>query len=126
MPIHSALLDWGILDFRKDGEKFLFSELKTPKSGPRGTDFGRNFSKFKTTIGLPAAITFHSFRHTVSTRLRNQAGDLRELWIDALLGHEASHKSQGATTYLSGIATENLKQTVEALRYPALCLRCSL
>ncbi|MCP1216133.1 tyrosine-type recombinase/integrase [Acetobacter orientalis] len=92
MPIHSALLDWSILDFRKDGEKFLFSELKTPKSGPRGTDFGRNFSKFKTTIGLPAAITFHSFRHTVSTRLRNQTGDLRELWIDALLGHEASQQ----------------------------------
>ncbi|BAU37244.1 phage integrase [Acetobacter pasteurianus NBRC 101655] len=126
VPIHSALLDWGILDFRKNGEKFLFPELKTPKSGPRGTDFGRNFSKFKTTIGLPAAITFHSFRHTVSTRLRNQAGDLRELWIDALLGHEASHKSQGATTYLSGIATENLKQTVEAISYPTLCLRRNL
>lgn len=126
VPIHSALLDWGILDFRKNGEKFLFAELKTPKSGPRGTDFGRNFSKFKTTIGLPAAITFHSFRHTVSTRLRNQAGDLRELWIDALLGHEASHKSQGATTYLSGIATENLKQTVEAVSYPTLCLRRNL
>lgn len=123
VPIHSALLDWGILDFRKEGEKFLFSELKTPQNGPRGTDFGRNFSKFKTTIGLPAAITFHSFRHTVSTRLRNQAGDLRELWVDALLGHEASHKSQGATTYLSGIATENLKQTVEAVRYPTLYLR---
>ncbi|MCG4257698.1 site-specific integrase [Acetobacter senegalensis] len=123
VPIHNALLDWGILDFRKDGGKFLFSELKTPKTGPRGTDFGRNFSKFKTTIGLPAAITFHSFRHTVSTRLRNQAGDLRELWIDALLGHEASHKSQGATTYLSGIETENLKQTVEAVSYPTLPLR---
>lgn len=122
VPIHSALLDWGILDFRKDGEKFLFSELKTPKSGLRGTDFGRNFSKFKTTIGLPAAITFHSFRHTVSTRLRNQTGDLRELWIDVLLGHESSHKSQGATTYLSGITTENLKQTVEVVRYPTLYL----
>ncbi|GAL98686.1 phage integrase [Acetobacter tropicalis NRIC 0312] len=126
VPIHSTLLDWGILDFRKDGEKFLFSELKTPQSGPRGTDFGRNFSKFKTTIDLPAAITFHSFRHTVSTRLRNQAGDLRELWIDALLGHEASHKSQGARTYLSGITTENLKQTVETVRCPTFRLRQNL
>ncbi|KGB25294.1 site-specific integrase [Acetobacter tropicalis] len=126
VPIHSALLEWGILDLKNEGEKFLFSELKTPKSGPRGTDFGRNFSKFKTTIGLPATITFHSFRHTVSTRLRNQAGDLRELWIDALLGHEASHKSQGATTYLSGITTENLRQTVEAVSYPTLDLRLRL
>nr|WP_242013085.1 tyrosine-type recombinase/integrase [Acetobacter sicerae] len=120
------MLEWGILEFKKDGEKFFFSELKTPKSGSRGTDFGRNFSKFKTTIGLPAAITFHSFRHTVSTRLRNKTGDLRELWIDALLGHEASHKSQGATTYLSGITTENLAQTVESVRYPTLCLRRNL
>lgn len=77
--------------------------------------------KLKMMIGLPATITFHSFRRTASIRLRNQARDFRELWSDALLGHKASHKSQGATTYLSGITTESLKRVVEALSYPTLC-----
>ncbi|WP_256940923.1 hypothetical protein [Acetobacter orientalis] len=35
-----------------------------------------------------------------------------------MLGHEASHRSQGTTTYTSGIAVQNLQQVVEALDYP--------
>ncbi|MBF0889736.1 site-specific integrase [Gluconobacter sp. LMG 1745] len=119
VPIHSALLGWGILNFRKTGEKYLFSDLKNSQDGNRGADFSRAFSRYKTMMELPPAVTFHGFRHTVSTLLRNQNSDIRELWIDALLGHEASHKSQGATTYLSGIEMQNLKRTVEAIQYPS-------
>nr|WP_249198986.1 tyrosine-type recombinase/integrase [Gluconobacter kondonii] len=119
VPIHSALLDWGILNFGKTGEKYLFSDLKDSQDGNRGADFSRAFSRYKTMMELPPAITFHGFRHTVSTLLRNQNSDIRELWIDTLLGHEASHKSQGATTYLSGIEMQNLKRTVEAIQYPS-------
>ncbi|GAD10080.1 hypothetical protein GFGA_1c0798 [Gluconobacter frateurii NBRC 103465] len=88
------------------------------KDGVRGTVFGRSFSTLKTRLGLPAEITFHSFRHSVSTQLRNASADIREIWIDRLLGHEATHRSQGTSTYLSGITTANLKQTVEAIFYP--------
>lgn len=119
VPIHSTLLNWGILNFQKTDEKYLFSDLKDSQDGNRGADFSRAFSRYKTMMELPPAITFHGFRHTVSTLLRNQNSDIRELWIDALLGHEASHKSQGATTYLSGIEIENLKRTVEAIQYPS-------
>jgi integrase len=62
-------------------------------------------------------VTFHSFRHLVSTKLRNQNNDIRELWIDALLGHEATHRSQGTTNYMSGIDVKNLQRVVEALKY---------
>ena len=123
VPIHSALLDWGILNFRKTGEKYLFSDLKNSQDGNRGADFSRAFSRYKTMMELPPAVTFHGFRHTVSTLLRNQNSDIRELWIDALLGHEASHKSQGATTYLSGIEMQNLKRTVEAIQYSSFVFR---
>ncbi|MFT8326884.1 DUF6538 domain-containing protein [Gluconobacter oxydans] len=119
VPIHSTLLNWGILNFQKTGEKYLFSDLKDSQDGNRGADFSRAFSRYKTMMELPPAITFHGFRHTVSTLLRNQNSDIREIWIDALLGHEASHKSQGATTYLSGIEMQNLKRTVEAIQYPS-------
>lgn len=117
IPIHSHLLQWGVLDLVQEGEHYLFPDL-TPSARGRGTDFAQAFSKFKKRLGLPESVTFHSFRHTVSTKLRNQGGNIRELWIDTLLGHEASHRSQGTTTYTSSIAVQNLQQVVEALEYP--------
>lgn len=122
VPIHSTLLDWGLLTFRKTNQKYLFSDLKDSRDGDRGADFSRAFSRYKMAMDLPPAVTFHGFRHTVSTLLRNQDSDIREIWIDALLGHESSHRSQGATTYLSGIDLTNLQRTVEAIRYPAFHL----
>ncbi|MBS1004676.1 tyrosine-type recombinase/integrase [Acetobacter thailandicus] len=85
--------------------------------GGRGAAFGQAFSKLKTKLDLPAEITFHSFRHTVSTKLRNQSASFRELWIDRVLGHEASHRSQGTMNYTSSIDVENLKNVIEALEF---------
>ncbi|MGC5748805.1 tyrosine-type recombinase/integrase [Gluconobacter sp. NFX36] len=119
VPVHSKLIEAGLLTPKDtpDGP-YLIPDLNTSKDGVRGTVFGRSFSTMKTRLGLPAEITFHSFRHSVSTQLRNASADIREIWIDRLLGHEATHKSQGTSTYLSGITTSNLKQTVEAIVYP--------
>ncbi|MBS1029710.1 DUF6538 domain-containing protein [Gluconobacter albidus] len=119
VPVHSKLIEAGLLTLKDTGDgSYLISGLNTSKDGVRGTVFGRSFSTMKTRLGLPAEITFHSFRHSVSTQLRNASADIREIWIDRLLGHEATHKSQGTSTYLSGITTANLKQTVEAISYP--------
>ncbi|MBS1081173.1 DUF6538 domain-containing protein [Gluconobacter kondonii] len=119
VPVHSRLIEAGLLTLKDtmDGS-YLIPGLNTSKDGVRGTVFGRSFSTMKTRLGLPAEITFHSFRHSVSTQLRNASADILEIWIDRLLGHEATHKSQGTSTYLSGITTTNLKQTVEAISYP--------
>jgi len=119
VPVHSRLIEAGLLILKDtvDGP-YVIPGLNTSKDGVRGTIFGRSFSTMKTRLGLPAEITFHSFRHSVSTQLRNASADIREIWIDRLLGHEATHKSQGTSTYLSGITTANLKQTVEAIFYP--------
>ena len=119
VPVHSKLIGAGVLAIKEttDGPH-LIPGLETSKQGVRGAALGRAFSLLKTRIGLPAEITFHSFRHTVSTQLRNTDANIREVWIDRLLGHEATHKSQGTTTYLTGISTANLSQTVEAISYP--------
>ncbi|MCP1237816.1 tyrosine-type recombinase/integrase [Gluconobacter kondonii] len=119
VPVHSRLIEAGLLILKDtvDGP-YVIPGLNTSKDGVRGTIFGRSFSTMKTRLGLPAEITFHSFRHSVSTQLRNASVDIREIWIDRLLGHEATHKSQGTSTYLSNITTVNLKQTVEAISYP--------
>ncbi|WP_257640746.1 tyrosine-type recombinase/integrase [Acetobacter orientalis] len=97
---------------------YLVPGLDNSRQKDRGATLSRAFSQLKTRLGLPAEITFHSFRHTVSTLLRNAKSDIREIWIDRLLGHEATHRSQGTTTYLTGITTANLRQTVEAISYP--------
>ena len=119
VPVHSKLIEASLLALKDttDGP-YLIPGLETSKQGIRGAALGRAFSLLKTRIGLPAEITFHSFRHTVSTQLRNAHTDIREVWIDRLLGHEATHKSQGTTTYLTGISTANLQQTIEAISYP--------
>ena len=96
IPMHSNLLRMEGLNLLEDSdEKYLFPDLTVSASGERGDNFARSFSKHKKRLGLPDAVTFHSFRHTVSTKLRNQEAHIRELWIDTVLGHEASHKSQG-------------------------------
>ncbi|MFT9418416.1 DUF6538 domain-containing protein [Acetobacter sp.] len=123
IPIHSSLLRREGLNLLEDnGAKYLFPDLTVSTSGERGDNFARSFSKHKKRLGLPDAVTFHSFRHTVSTKLRNQEAHIRELWIDTVLGHEASHKSQGTMNYTSGIEVANLKQVIEALSYPPECI----
>ncbi|MBF0886893.1 tyrosine-type recombinase/integrase [Gluconobacter sphaericus] len=124
VPVHSKLIEAVLLDLkdRPDGP-YLIPGLNTSKDGVRGTVFGRSFSTMKTRLELPAEITFHSFRHSVSTQLRNASADIPEIWIDRLLGHEATHKSQGTSTYLRGIIAANLRQTVEAISYPNGILR---
>nr|WP_086613705.1 tyrosine-type recombinase/integrase [Acetobacter indonesiensis] len=123
IPIHSSLLRMEALNLLQDnGEKYLFPDLTVSASGERGDNFARSFSKHKKRLGLPEAVTFHSFRHTVSTKLRNQEAHIRELWIDTVLGHEASHKSQGTMNYTSSIEVANLQQVIEALHYPEECI----
>lgn len=124
IPVHSSLLQMKDLNLlEENGEKYLFPDLTISTSGERGDNFARSFSKHKKRLGLPDAVTFHSFRHTVSTKLRNQDAHIRELWIDTVLGHEASHKSQGTMNYTSGIEVANLQQVIEALHYPKECIQ---
>ncbi|MBS1023977.1 tyrosine-type recombinase/integrase [Gluconobacter cerinus] len=122
VPIHSQLIKSGIMSFLKPEQHFLFPDLPTSSEGVRGAAFGQAFSKLKTKLNLPAEITFHSFRHTVSTKLRNQNASFRELWIDRVLGHEASHRSQGTMNYTSSIDVQNLKNVIEALEFPTFQL----
>lgn len=78
MPVHSKLIEAGVLTFKDttDGP-YLIAGLETSKQGARGAALGRAFSLLKTCIGLPAEITFCSFRHTVSTQLRNANANIR-------------------------------------------------
>lgn len=127
VPICEKLIDAGFLDFveksRKMKSRYVFSELKfSGKDKKRSGLIQRNFSTHKSRLGIPATTVFHSFRHYVSTKLRNihehGEGGLREVWIDNFLGHEGNNKSVGNTVYLDEVDVENLKRVADAVVYP--------
>lgn len=122
VPIHPELIAKGILSFMKPDQVWLFPDLVVTKTGDRSASFSQAFARLRSRAGLPREVCFHSFRHTVSTKLRNTGHELREIWIDRLLGHEATHRSQGTTNYTSAIDVPNLKRVVEAISYKTLDL----
>ncbi|MEJ5154542.1 DUF6538 domain-containing protein [Gluconobacter wancherniae] len=124
IPIGQALINAGFLDFVNNIKSYyLFNQLKfSGKDKKRSPQFQQSFSKFKLRHGVPRGVDFHSFRHNVSTKLRNISdsgnGGLREVWIDNFLGHEGQNKSVGNTVYLDEIDVENLKKVADSVLYP--------
>ncbi|WP_245191534.1 tyrosine-type recombinase/integrase [Acetobacter oryzifermentans] len=123
IPIHHKLIEAGILEWAKSANYYLFNELTfSGRDKKRSVGFGGKFSTFKNRLGIKSStIVFHSFRHNVSTKLRNTPGGdtgIRELWIDDFLGHEYGHHSEGVKRYLDGIDLENIVQVAESMQYP--------
>ena len=121
VPVHSTLIELGLLDLISRrvfaGHERLWPDLRP--SGPDGklsAGFSRRFGKLKETLNVSPDTTFHSFRHSVSTILRNT--ETPEPWIDAVLGHEGEQRSVGASVYLKRIGIQNLRTTVNAISYP--------
>ena len=122
VPVHPRLQALGVLDLveRRRAERALRLVAGLKPGGPDqklSHGFSRAFSRHKVKAGVAGRTVFHSFRHSVSTMLRNEAAEIRGEWIDALLGHEGGSKSQGATTYLKRIGVANLARTMAALTY---------
>ena len=133
VPVHSELLKREFADLVQrrvaDGSTRLFPSFRARPSAPHklSAKFVTDFSRHKIGLGIGPQTTFHSFRHNISTILRNtRLSDARESWIDAILGHEGSEdedgrrrtRSEGVMTYLDDIGIQNLQATVEAIRYP--------
>ncbi|KXV35994.1 hypothetical protein AD936_14820 [Gluconobacter japonicus] len=127
VPICEKLIEAGFLNFversKTKNSSYVFSELKfSGKDKKRSELIQRNFSTHKSRLGIPATTVFHSFRHYVSTKLRNihehGHGGLREVWIDTFLGHEGNNKSVGNTVYLDEVDVENLKTVADSVVYP--------
>ncbi|MDH1676404.1 site-specific integrase, partial [Comamonas aquatica] len=85
IPIHSELIRLGLLDYAEDIRKenptgSLWPLLNQQTISPW-------FSKYRRGVGLDAKwLDFHSFRHTVRTRLAK--AQVQEKLMDAITGHE--------------------------------------
>ena len=131
MPIHSALLEAGFLDFvgkaRATGHPHLFSDLQVNEDG-YVSDIPQKFFAHVVVRAIdpdydePGKLTFHSSRHTVITKLRSL--NCREDISTEIVGHEKEgvHASYGSVAlkttaeWVNQIAYEGVN--LEALRQP--------
>lgn len=127
IPVCDTLINSGFLKFvrsqKSKKQYYLFSDLRfSGKDKKRSDGFQQAFSRFKLRKKIPKGVDFHSFRHNVSTKLRNihekGEGGLRESWLDDFLGHEGNNKSAGSTIYLDEVDVENLKKVADSVQYP--------
>jgi integrase len=111
VPIHSALIALGFLDYveavRTTGETYLFPNKR--KAGGKGATAGAMFGKHLKAIGLQdGRKVFHSFRHTVSTKLVKYPDHSR-----VIVGH-----AQGdvhGKTYVHLQTEEGLRELAEVM-----------
>ncbi|WP_342068915.1 site-specific integrase [Yoonia algicola] len=116
VPIHSKLIDLGIMQYRDEivaaGHEQLFPDYSYhPKHG-YGGKLSKWFNRtFVAALGIKSeANVFHGLRHTFATRL-GQA-DVQTEMIQFVLGHER----QGVTHqfYVHGYTAEQSKRAIES------------
>jgi len=96
IPIHSQLIDLGLLDHVKthkaNGEHRLFPELHKRRDG-YGQAVSKWFQGFKKRCGFDTGKNFHSFRHTFITHLKHKQVD--PFMIHELDGHAINSETMG-------------------------------
>ncbi len=122
VPIHSTLIQLGFIRFvehRKKTGSSLFPD--EPRSNDRSF---RNFSKrhgayrkkCKVIKQSGTLLDFHSFRHTVRTKLADNS--IPESLIDDICGHETNSASIGKKVYTHTQQVPLRKKTIEKISYP--------
>ena len=122
VPLHSELVRLGLLDYadamRKAGYASLWPKLKLMEGKPsHGFSAWFNSKPRKAVEGV-ALPDFHSFRHTVRTKMNKER--IAEKVQDAITGHEDGG-STGRKVY-THLDTEQLVQAIESVTYPGLSL----
>ncbi len=119
VPIHSHLMDLGFLAYVEDCRKTqcprLFPDLSySPKNG-YGRNLGRWFNEsFLVKMGIKTPkLSFHSFRHTVTTELYR--ADVTPSIASSITGHQLQGVQQ--QVYLKGFNMEQLQGAIEKLDY---------
>lgn len=117
VPIHSALLELGLMDYverlRKEGKPRLWMNLKLKREG-FGQDVGRWFQRYgRKHISADKRKSLHSMRHTFITAL-NRA-HVPEAIVAELAGH--THGNIDRDRYGHGFEVRQLKEAIEKLSF---------
>jgi integrase len=119
VPIHPQLIELGFMDYAQHvqglGAEYLFPYLVDGPNG-RGKNVGRHFSNWLGELGInsPRKV-FHSFRHTVITRLH--ATGANPAHVMQIAGHADEAKGVHFNTYTHDVGLKALADTLGGLMY---------
>jgi integrase len=123
IPVHSALVRAGLLDYVKalpKGPLFPGLTRRASKGGKVGARIGELFRKKLVRLGLKRdGLCFHSFRHTVAGRL--DAAEVSQSDAARVLGHAVAGMSYG-TYSQAGPGLKRVAGVVEQIEYEGLRL----
>ena len=123
IPIHSALIEMGLLEHiekcRKQREQRLFPDLKMGADGYYSSPFSKHFNnRFLPSANIKRGKNaFHSFRHSFEDACRDC--DISKEIMDALQGHGEGGMS---ARYGRGFMLIKLDEAMKKLRYRGLDL----
>lgn len=120
VPIHSALIQLGFLDYvqslQKSGETRLFPTLKKKGKSTLGDATGKWYAKLLKRVGLKDnALVLHGLRHTFVTRL-SDAGVPEKVKM-MLAGHAAQGVHGKVYDHRERVSMKLLQEGLEKLRY---------
>lgn len=121
VPVHSQLVALGFWRYVEQvkalGAKYLFPYLNEGANG-RGKNLGRQFGLLLDKRGIKdGRKVFHSFRHTVITRLHTLGANTAH--VMQLTGHRGeAGQSVHFGTYTHDVGLKALADTLEQLTYP--------
>lgn len=122
VPVHSTLIKLGFIKFvehRKHTNTNLFPEEPRSDDG-KFSNFSKRHATYRkkcNVIKQPGTmLDFHSFRHTVRTRLADK--DIVESLIDDICGHITKTASIGKKIYTHTQQVPLRKKTIEKLIFP--------
>jgi integrase len=120
VPVHRKLIELGLHTYVesliKRGETKLFPDEARNKHG-KFDAFQKRFSKsiiklgIKENLNIKERKSFHSFRHTVRTKLAETS--TYEAVIDSIVGHVSKDRSVGDRSYTH---TDRIDQKIKALK----------
>jgi len=133
VPIHKQLLTLGFIDFVKTRKERLFADEERNSKG-KFDKFQKRQATYRKQVGVVPAHRmelrdFHSFRHTVRTKLAElrTTGKVSERFdeglIDAIVGHESKGRSEGEKTYNHTQYVQAKNKAINRLKYGVINFR---
>ena len=120
VPLHPTLQALGFQDYAQQvqgmNEPFLFPHLVETANG-KGKNAGRHFSNWLEALGITdSRKVFHSFRHTLITRLH--ALHANPAHVMQIAGHAQEAQGVHFQTYTHDVGLMALAETLGKLAYP--------
>lgn len=120
VPVHPELQRLGFIDYWTDtasrGSGPLWPDVKRTDQNGAGGKVSQWFGEYKTAKGFPRDLVFHSFRHTLETRMR--AIEVPKYLIDAITGHA----DKAVSADYAHTSAADLRPVLARLQFPGVHL----